>query len=136
MDVIDGTEWGSDGIAQIAHRAIELSKGSQPGQFPGKRIALLFLNSSLRTRASMEAAAAALGAYPLVLQPGKDSWALETEFGVTMDGDRPEHIKDAVGVLSGYADVLAVRAFAEMKDWAHDSTDPVISDVAKYSSSR
>ena len=134
MNCIDGTEWGADGIQQIAERAIALSKGSAPAQFPGKRVALLFLNSSLRTRASMEAATAALGAYPLVLQPGKDSWALETEFGVRMDGDRPEHIKDAIGVLSGYADLLAVRAFADMKDWKKDASDPVIRDVVKYAS--
>lgn len=134
MHFIDGTEWGQQGILDVVNRALALSRGASPKRFESQRIGMLFLNPSLRTRTSMEAAAAALGAYPIVLQPGRDSWALETQMGAVMDGDKPEHIKDAIGVLSGYVDALAVRSFAGMTSWEEDSKDPVLTQVCKHAS--
>ncbi|MFT7521566.1 MAG: N-acetylornithine carbamoyltransferase [Kiritimatiellia bacterium] len=132
MHVLDGTEIGRAGLARLVDRALALRAGATPRQFAGKRLVTLFLNPSLRTRTSMEAAASALGVYPIVLQPGKDSWALEFVDGAVMDGTSVEHVKDAVRVLSGYADVLAIRAFAGMKDPAEDLRDPILSAFAKH----
>lgn len=134
MNLIDGMEWGSSGVKEIALRARELAEGSSPLRHDGLRLGCLFLNSSLRTRASMEAGASALGISPIILQPGKDSWALETRDGAVMDGNKPEHIKDAVRVLAGFVDLLAVRAFAGMTDLEEDLQDPILSCVADFSS--
>lgn len=134
MHVIDGAEGGRSLLQSLVARSLELEAGSAPRQVPGSRLVTLFLNPSLRTRTSMEAAASALGAHPIVLQPGRDAWALEFVDGAVMDGTTVEHVKDAVKVLSGYADVLAVRAFAGMKDPDEDLHDPVISAFAKHAS--
>lgn len=133
MNFIDGTEPGADGILNLALRALELRKGSAARQHPGKRLAAVFLNPSLRTRTSMEAAAAAVGAQPLIISPGKDAWALEFE-DVVMDGSKAEHVREAAGVLSEFADVLAVRAFAGLEDAEEDRRDPVVTAFAEHAS--
>lgn len=133
MNFLDGTEAGADGILTLAKRALELRAGATPTQHPGKRVAAVFLNPSLRTRTSMEAACGALGAQPLVITPGKDAWALELE-DVVMDGDKAEHVREAAGVLSQFADVLAVRAFAGLVDAEEDRRDPMISAFAAHAS--
>ena len=74
-----------------------------------------------------------LGGTAIVLQPGKDAWGVEFDDGVVMDGAAEEHIKEVAGVLSSYCDLIAVRAFPQFQDWAYDKTDPVISNLAKYS---
>ncbi|MCB9679368.1 MAG: acetylornithine carbamoyltransferase [Alphaproteobacteria bacterium] len=132
-DLYDGTEPGRDGLYAIAHRALELRAGAAPKRFPGMRLAALFLNPSLRTRMSVEAACGALGVQPMVSQPGTQSWGWELRRGAVMDGPDPEHVIDAVRVLSGYADILAVRAFATM-DPAFDRADPVLAAFREESS--
>ena len=89
----------------------------------GRSIALMFFNPSLRTRTSMELAAAQLGAFSTTLVPGQETWRFAWKPGVTMDGDEAEHIHEAVGVLSRYYDALAVRVFASMTDYASDRED-------------
>ena len=81
----------------------------------GKRIGLIFFNPSLRTRLSSQVAAQNLGAQAIVLDIGKDGWALEFEDGVVMNGDKAEHIKEAAAVMGRYFDVLGVRTFPELK---------------------
>ena len=131
--IIDGTEWGHSGLTELCARAIALKQGASPIQFPSKRVGMLFMNPSLRTRASMECASVALGMHPLVLQPGKDSWALETRDGVVMNEDKPEHIKDAIQVLSGYVDIFSIRSFAGLTDHALDVADGIIHMAAAHS---
>ena len=131
--LITGTEWGQQGIYAIAQRAHELAKGAAPKQCPGARIAALFMNASLRTRTSLESAAVAMGIHPIVLQPGRDSWKLEMEAGAVMDGDKAEHIQDAVRVLGGYVDLLAIRAFATLEDMETDRADPVVCAATEHS---
>lgn len=130
---VDGTEPGPFGVSDIALRALELRSGAKPERRDGLRLAAMFLNPSLRTRASLEAACSALGIHPIILEPGRTSWALELRDGAVMDGDAAEHIADAVRVLSMYADVLAVRAFANLADREVDQSDPVIASFLKYS---
>jgi len=133
MNFLDGTEYGPAGIRNLAHRALALRDGAvEPNRFDGARIAAVFLNPSLRTRTSLEVAAGALGIQPVVVNPGKDAWALELRDGAVMDGCAVEHMADAVKVLAEYADVLALRAFAQLEDVDVDRADPVLTAFAKH----
>lgn len=97
----------------------------------GRSVGLVFLNPSLRTRASMQVAVFELGGNAVVLEPGTGSWAIEFSDGVVMDGDKAEHVKEFVGVLEQYVSVIAVRCFPQMKDFGVDRTDPILSAIAK-----
>ena len=88
----------------------------------GRALGLVFFNPSLRTRASMDLAAAHLGAHAVTLTPGQGMWGLETR-DVTMDGDAAEHVNEAFGVLSRYVDALGVRTFATLTDFDADRED-------------
>ena len=81
----------------------------------GKRIGLLFLNPSLRTRLSTQIAAANLGMEAIVFNVDKEGWALEFEEGAIMSGNTVEHIKDAAPILGQYFDILAIRTFPSLK---------------------
>lgn len=98
----------------------------------GKTIGLIFLNPSLRTRISFETAAVHLGAGTSIIQPGQGVWSFETRTGVVMDGDRTEHLKEAVQVISRYVDLIGVRAFAGMKDLDEDLEDRLLEDIVRY----
>ena len=100
----------------------------------GRALGLLFLNPSLRTRASMDVAAAALGAHPVTLTPGQGTWALEWRDGVAMDGEAAEHAREAVGVLSRYVSALGARTFASLTDREADETDAAFRAVVAASS--
>ena len=99
----------------------------------GRALGLLFFSPSLRTRISMELAAAHLGAFSTVLTPGQGTWNLESRQGVRMDGDRAEHVREAVGVLSRYVDALGVRSFATLVDAEADRTDAVFQSIVAAS---
>lgn len=101
-------------------------KPYQPTLAPGKKVGLIFLNPSLRTRLSSQVAAQNLGAEAIVLDIGKDGWALEFEDGVTMDGDKAEHIKEATAVMGRYFDVLGVRTFPELKNRESDYAETLL----------
>ena len=77
-----------------------------------KTIILIFFNNSLRTRLSSQKAALNLGMNPIVLNVGADSWKLETQLGVVMDGDKSEHLREAIPVIGSYCDIIGVRSFA------------------------
>lgn len=98
----------------------------------GKTIALLFFNSSMRTRTSFEIGAFQLGGHAVVLSPGRDAWGIEFEPGKLMDGDAEEHIAEVARVLSRYCDLIGVRAFPKFVDWAKDREDGVILAVARH----
>lgn len=100
----------------------------------GKTIGLLFFNPSLRTRTSMEVAAAHLGADSTTLTPGEGTWNLAWEDGAVMDGDAAEHVREAIGVLSRYHDALGVRVFASGTDYEADKRDDLIRRVADVAS--
>ena len=99
----------------------------------GKGVALVFFNSSLRTRTSFELGAFQLGGHAVVLQPGKDAWPIEFDLGTVMDGDTEEHIAEVARVLSRYVDLIGVRAFPKFVDWSIDRQDRVLKGFAKYS---
>ncbi len=98
-----------------------------------KTIMLIFFNSSLRTRLSSQKAALNLGMNPIVLNIGKDSWQLETEMGVVMDGDKSEHLREAIPVIGSYCDIIGVRSFAGLTDREFDYNETILKQFIDYS---
>jgi N-succinyl-L-ornithine transcarbamylase len=98
-----------------------------------KRIGLLFLNPSMRTRLSTQVAAANLGMEAIVFNVGQEGWALEFEEEVIMSGSSVEHVKDAAPVLGKYFDILGVRTFPTLKHKEEDYSELYINQFIKYS---
>ncbi|MGL5318100.1 MAG: acetylornithine carbamoyltransferase, partial [Bacteroidales bacterium] len=98
-----------------------------------KTLLMIFFNSSLRTRLSTQKAAMNLGMNTMVLDINQGAWKLETERGVVMDGDRPEHILEAIPVMGSYCDLIGVRAFATFENKEADYQETIISQFIKYS---
>ena len=93
---------------------------------------LVFFNSSLRTRLSSQKAALNLGMSPIVLNIGQDSWKLETEMGVVMDGDKSEHLREAIPVMTSYCDLIGIRSFAGLTDRDFDYNETVLKQFIEY----
>ncbi len=100
----------------------------------GKRIGLLFLNPSLRTRLSTQVAASNLGMEAIIFNVDKEGWALEFEEGAIMSGNTVEHIKDAAPILGQYFDILAIRTFPSLKNREDDYSEMYINQFIKYAS--
>ena len=98
-----------------------------------KRIGLLFLNPSMRTRLSTQVAAANLGMEAIVFNVGQEGWALEFEDEVIMSGSTVEHVKDAAPVLGKYFDILGVRTFPTLKHKEEDYSELYINQFIRYS---
>lgn len=98
-----------------------------------KTLLMIFFNSSLRTRLSTQKAAMNLGMNVIVLDINQGAWKLETERGVIMDGDKPEHILEAIPVMGSYCDIIGVRAFASLTNKEEDYNETVINQFIKYS---
>jgi N-succinyl-L-ornithine transcarbamylase len=97
-----------------------------------KTIGLIFFNSSLRTRLSTQKAAQNLGMNVMIMNVGQDSWGLEMEEGVLMNGDKAEHVREAAAVMGRYCNIIGIRAFAELKDRDKDYREQVMHQFAKY----
>lgn len=98
----------------------------------GKRIGLLFLNPSLRTRLSTQVAARNLGMEPIVFNVDKEGWALEFEEGAIMSGNTVEHVKDAAPILGKYFDVLCIRTFPSLKNRDDDYSELYIKQFVQH----
>lgn len=98
-----------------------------------KTLLMLFFNSSLRTRLSTQKAAMNLGMNVMVLDVNQGAWKLETERGVVMDGDKAEHLLEAIPVMASYCDIIGVRSFAGLKDKREDYEERVIEQFIRYS---
>ncbi len=98
-----------------------------------KTLLMIFFNSSLRTRLSTQKAAMNLGMNVMVLDVNQGAWKLETERGVVMDGDKAEHLLEAIPVMGSYCDMIGVRSFAGLKDKAEDYEERVINQFIEYS---
>ena len=94
---------------------------------------IVFFNSSLRTRLSTQKAALNLGMNPIVLNISQDSWKLETEMGVVMDGDKSEHLREAIPVMASYCDIIGVRSFAGLTDREYDYNETILRQFVEYS---
>ncbi|MBR3285377.1 MAG: acetylornithine carbamoyltransferase, partial [Bacteroidales bacterium] len=98
-----------------------------------KTIILVFFNSSLHTRLSSQKAALNLGLDPIVLNVNGDSWKLETRMGVVMDGDKSEHLREAIPVIGSYCDLIGVRSFAGLTDKEFDYNETILKQFIDYS---
>ena len=115
--------------------ALEVKKHRFDYQHLGKNKTLLmiFFNNSLRTRLSTQKAAMNLGMNVIVLDVNAGAWKLETERGVIMDGDKSEHLLEAIPVMGSYCDIIAVRSFAGLTDREYDYAETVVQQFVKYS---
>jgi len=125
--------WSPEMIDGLLALAVRVKRGELLGGLERKVLAMVFMDPSLRTRSSMETAMFLHGGHALCLEPGKGSWALETELDVVMDGTTVEHIIEMARVLARYADALAVRSFPKGTDWAVEREDRTIHNFARYS---
>lgn len=98
-----------------------------------KTLMMVFFNSSLRTRLSTQKAALNLGMNVIVLDINQGAWKLETERGVIMDGDKPEHLLEAIPVMGCYCDVIGVRSFARFESKDDDYNETILNQFIKYS---
>jgi N-succinyl-L-ornithine transcarbamylase len=98
-----------------------------------KTLMMVFFNSSLRTRLSTQKAGMNLGMNTMVLDINQGAWKLETERGVVMDGDKPEHILEAIPVMGSYCDVIGVRAFAKFESKQFDYEETILNQFINYS---
>ena len=98
-----------------------------------RTLLMIFFNSSLRTRLSTQKAAMNLGMNVMVLDVNQGAWKLETERGVVMDGDKAEHLLEAIPVMASYCDLIGVRSFAQLKDKSEDYEERVIEQFIRYS---
>jgi N-succinyl-L-ornithine transcarbamylase len=125
-DVTDINALVAKALAYKANAFADKSLGA------GKRIGLLFLNPSLRTRLSTQVAAFNLGLETVVFNVDKEGWAMEFEEGAIMSGNTVEHVKDAAPILGNYFDMLCIRAFPTLKNKADDYSEEVMNAFIKY----
>ena len=112
-------------IKQDRFKYVEMGKN--------KTALLVFFNNSLRTRLSTQKAALNLGMNVIVLDVNAGAWKLETERGVIMDGDKSEHLLEAIPVMASYCDVIGIRSFAGLADREYDYSETVYNQFVKYS---
>ncbi len=115
--------------------ALEIKKNKYAYKHLGenKTLLMVFFNSSLRTRLSTQKAGMNLGMNTIVLDINQGAWKLETERGVIMDGDKSEHILEAIPVMASYCDIIGVRAFAQFEDKEYDYNETILNQFIKYS---
>lgn len=98
-----------------------------------KTLLMVFFNSSLRTRLSTQKAGLNLGMNVIVLDINQGAWKLETERGVIMDGDKSEHILEAIPVMGSYCDAIGVRSFARFENKQDDYNEVILNQFIQYS---
>ena len=98
-----------------------------------KTALLIFFNNSLRTRLSTQKAAMNLGMNVIVLDVNQGAWKLETERGVIMDGDKSEHLLEAIPVMASYCDIIGVRSFARFESREDDYEEKILNQFIRYS---
>jgi N-succinyl-L-ornithine transcarbamylase len=97
-----------------------------------KTLLMVFFNSSLRTRLSTQKAAMNLGMNTMVLDVNQGAWRLETERGVVMDGDKSEHLLEAIPVMGCYCDIIGVRSFARFESKADDYSESILQQFIQH----
>ena len=122
-------------LDKAVQTAFEVKKNPYGFKHLGKNktMVLIFFDSSLRTRLSTQKAAMNLGMDTMVLNVNQDGWKLESEMGVVMDGDKPEHLREAIPVIGRYCDIIGVRAFARFESREDDYREKILNQFIKYS---
>ena len=115
--------------------ALEIKKNRYAYKHLGenKTLLMVFFNSSLRTRLSTQKAGMNLGMNTIVLDVNQGAWKLETERGVIMDGDKTEHLLEAIPVMGCYCDIIGVRSFAQFESKEYDYNETILNQFIKYS---
>jgi N-succinyl-L-ornithine transcarbamylase len=123
-----------DNIDALVAKALAFKQEALKSQTlgAGKRLGLLFLNPSMRTRLSTQIAAENLGMKVIVFNVGQDGWALEFEDEAIMSGNTVEHVKDAAPILGKYFDVLGIRTFPSLQNKVDDYSELYIQQFMKY----
>lgn len=121
-------------LKQAVKEALEIKKNPFAYKHLGenKTALLVFFNSSLRTRLSTQKAAMNLGMNTMVLDINQGAWKLETERGVVMDGDKSEHLLEAIPVMANYCDIIGVRVFATFESKANDYNEQVLNQFIQH----
>lgn len=121
-------------IDKLVKKALEYKANPylDRGLGSNKRLGLLFLNPSMRTRLSTQLAAQNLGMEVIVFNVGQDGWALEFEDEAIMSGNTVEHVKDAAPILGKYFDVLGIRTFPSLQNKVDDYSELYINQFIKY----
>ena len=120
-------------------KAIEEAKYVKANPFADQELGrnttllMVFFNHSLRTRLSTQKAALNLGMNVIVLDVNQGAWKLETERGVVMDGDKSEHLLEAIPVMGSYCDLIGVRSFARFESKEDDYNEVILNQFIKYS---
>jgi N-acetylornithine carbamoyltransferase len=128
-------EYARPQLDRILDVAQKLKRGEIKGKpLADKQIALMFFNSSLRTRATFEVGIRQLGGASSTFEIGAGVWNMETRENVVMDSTKPEHVKDAVRVLSRVFDAIAVRCFPGLENYDEDMADRTIESLRTYCS--
>lgn len=122
-------------LNEAVREALEVKKDRFAYKHLGenKTLLMVFFNSSLRTRLSTQKAGMNLGMNTMVLDINQGAWKLETERGVIMDGDKSEHILEAIPVMASYCDIIGVRAFAQFENKEDDYQEKILNQFIKYS---
>ncbi len=131
-DFLSVESWSDESVDALLALAARLKADRTVGGLEKKILAQVYLDPSLRTRASFETAMALHGGHALTLEPGKGSWAIETDPDAVMNGAAVEHLIEAARVLGRYADAVAVRSFAKESDWATARQDRVLDAFAQH----
>lgn len=122
-------------LNQAVREALDVKKNKFSYKYLGenKTLLMVFFNSSLRTRLSTQKAGMNLGMNVMVLDVNQGAWKLETERGVIMDGDKSEHILEAIPVMASYCDIIGVRAFAQFENKEDDYQEKILNQFINYS---
>ena len=127
------TQLGDLGKALEAAKYVKENPFADQELGRNKTLLMIFFNSSLRTRLSTQKAAMNLGMNVIVLDVNQGAWKLETERGVILDSDKPEHLLEAIPVMGCYCDVIGVRAFAKFESKEDDYNEVIVNQFIKYS---
>ena len=119
----DLADFSAEEINDLIQLATRLDQHPEPEALRGKVLSLLFLNPSLRTMASFQAAMVRLGGGAFVISPEMSIHGLENRAGIVMDGVAAEHISEAVPVIAAYGDAIGIRAFATRENLKRDLAD-------------
>ncbi|MDI6639904.1 MAG: ornithine carbamoyltransferase [Methanocellales archaeon] len=124
MNLISMADLSLEGVMDILDKAQDLKEKRKHGKtvdlLRNKSLVMIFEKPSTRTRASFEVAMTSLGGHALYL-----NWQ-DIQLG------RGESIEDTARVLSGYVDVIAIRATHDIvTEFAKHATIPVINGLTE-----
>jgi ornithine carbamoyltransferase len=119
-DFLSISDLTSEGLRSLISSAAAMKEEGWRTQLSNKVLVLLFEKPSLRTRVSFEIAMRQLGGESLYLSPE------EVQLG------KRESVPDAARVLSRYANVIAIRTFAQetLEIFANNADIPVINALS------